>query len=123
MRNREAIEFLSEMPVDSSEQIENTEFVVKAIDDQLRESIQNRMNFPTVAGVSLRYGASDRMTAAIATAALVDIGLITEEDSSKVLDHHKVHREKLKHMKKLMVSAEMEGNIKCILFDVKTGQM
>ena len=91
------------------------DFRIKAIDDQLRNSLQNRISFPTVAGVSLRYGASDGMTAAIATAAFVDIGLITEEDSSKVLDHHKVHREKLKHMKKLTVSAEekyKDGNIK-----------
>ena len=120
LRNREAIEFLSEMPDDSSEQIEDTEFVVKAIDDKLRESVQNRMNFPTVAGVSLRYGASDRMTAAIATAALIDAGLVTENDSMKVLDHHKVHREKVKHMNNLKAIAEekyKEGDIRCILFD------
>ena len=68
---------------------------VKKIDEKLKKSLQNRTSFPTVAAVSLRYGASDRMTAAIATAALIDAKLITEEDSTQVLDHHKVHREKV----------------------------
>ena len=82
--------------------------------------MQNRISFPTVAGVSLRYGASDRMTAAIATAALIDAGLVTEIDSSKVLDHHKVHREKLHLMSKLRLKADekyKEGEIRCILAD------
>ena len=108
------------MPDDTSEHVEDKELVVTAVDDKLRESVQNRMNFPTVAGVSLRYGASDRMTAAIATAALIDAGLINENDSMKVLDHHKVHREKVKHMKNLKAISEekyKEGDIRCILFD------
>ena len=44
----------------------------------------------------MRYGISNRATAAIASAALIDAGLVTEEDSSKILDHKKVHREKQK---------------------------
>ena len=122
LKNVEVAEFLHEMEDAGVEIGDSTDkdSKIKAIDDQLRNSLQNRISFSTVAGVSLRYGASDRMTAAIATAALVDIGLITEEDSSKVLDRHKVHREKLKHMKKLTVSAEekyKDGNKKSILFD------
>ena len=38
----------------------------------------------------------------------------------KVLDHHKVHREKVKHMKNLKAISEekyKEGDIRCILFD------
>ena len=68
---------------------------IKSVDDKL-SSLQNRNSFPTVAAVSLRYGASDRMTAAIATAALIDAKVISEEDSTQVLDHHKVHREKVR---------------------------
>jgi hypothetical protein len=60
------------------------------------------------------------MTAAFATAALIDAGLITEDDSSKVLDHKKVQREKKQLMEKLRLRADQryrEGDIKCILFD------
>ena len=122
LKNVEVDEFLHEVEDAGVELGDSTDkdSKIKAIDDQLRNSLQFRISLPTVAGVILRYGAYKRMTAAIATAALVDIGLITEEDSSKVLDHHKVHREKLRYMKKLTVSAEekyMNGNIKCILFD------
>ena len=45
---------------------------------------------------------------------------MTPNDTSKVLDHHKVHREKLKLMNKLRTRAEekyREGDINCILFD------
>ena len=92
---------------------------IKRVDDKL-SSLQNRNSFPTVAAVSLRYGASDRMTAAIATAALIDAKVISEEDSTQVLDHHKVHREKVRLMDKLRETADekyQEEDIKCILAD------
>ena len=76
------------------------------LDKKFKKSLQNRTSFPTVAAVSLRYGTSDRVTAAIATAALIDAKVISEEDSSQVLDHNKVHREKVKLLKKLKKKAD-----------------
>ena len=117
----EVMDFFNEIPDEpAAVEEEDDDFKIKAVDKMLTQSMQNRVSFPTVAGVSLRYGASDRMTAAIATAALIDAGLVTENNSSKVLDHHKVHREKLKLMGKLRQQAEekyKEGEINCILFD------
>ena len=60
------------------------------------------------------------MTAAIATAALIDAGIITEEDSTIVLDHHKAKSEKKQLMDKLRIGADQkykEKDIKCMLFD------
>ena len=118
----EAKRFMDEVPDEAINGANNNEdeYSVKKIDEKLKKSLQNRTSFPTVAAVSLRYGASDRMTAAIATAALIDAKLITEEDSTQVLDHHKVHREKVKLMEKLRKGADQrykEEDIKCILFD------
>ena len=61
-------------------------------DKILKSSNQSRTAFTTVAAVSMRNGASNRMTAAIATATMIDLGLGTAEDRSKVLDHNKVAR-------------------------------
>ena len=74
------------------------------------KSEQNRLSFPSVAGLSLRYVASDsdRLTAVIAIAALVHADVINEEDTSKVLDHHKVQREKQKLMKEQRTKAEYQ---------------
>ena len=118
----EAEDFMSEVPDEAFTGRNNNDkdFSIKSIDDKLKDSSQNRTSFPTVAAVSMRYGASDRMTAAIATAALIDAKVISEEDSSQVLDHHKVHREKVKLMEKLRKCADQkyrEEDIKCILFD------
>ena len=114
----EESEFLNEFEENYDDFSED--FVVKSVDDSLKKSIQNRKNFPTVAAVSMRYGISNRATAAIATAALIDCGLVTEEDSVKILDHNKVHREKQKLMDTLQASADekyREEDIKCIFFD------
>ena len=123
LRKADAEEYLDEVPDEADTSNNNyIEFKNMRVDDKLKLSLQNRTSFPTLAAVSLRYGASDRMTAAIATAALIDAKVITEEESSQVIDHHKVHREKQQLMAKLSSSADqkfMDEQIKCILFDGK----
>lgn len=46
--------------------------------------------------VSDRFGVSDRATAAIASSVLHDLGMISEKDSSLVIDKSKIRREKQK---------------------------
>lgn len=53
-----------------------------------------RISLKATALTSDRYGVSDRATAAIASSILQDIGLITESDTSHVVDKSKVRREK-----------------------------
>ena len=57
---------------------------------------QCRKDLPTVASMSYRYDASDRATAAIASAALYDYGVISKESLDNVVDKNKVRREKTK---------------------------
>ena len=82
--------------------------------------MQNRKSFPTLATVSLRYRASSRMTAALATAVLVDVGLVTQDDSSLVIDHHHIQRDRKKVMDRLRqdaVARHRNEAITCIYFD------
>ncbi|CAG4943138.1 unnamed protein product [Parnassius apollo] len=48
--------------------------------------------FPVVAMTLDRYDISDRAGAAIVSATLQDIGLVTESDTSSVIDHSKIRR-------------------------------
>ena len=68
----------------------------------------------------MRWGVSDRAAAAIATAALIDLGLITSEDSSQVIDRMKVRRakEKLRRTLNTTFQAE-ESHLSGLYFDGK----
>jgi hypothetical protein len=66
---------------------------------ELQKSQQMRLKLPTLARTSDRYGLSDRASAAVATAVLQDIGLVTEEDKSHVIDRSKLRRERAKKRK------------------------
>lgn len=48
-----------------------------------------------------RYAVSDRAAAVIASSVLEDVGLITNEDKTSVIDRNKLRRERLKKRKKL----------------------
>ncbi|KAG0710812.1 hypothetical protein GWK47_002434 [Chionoecetes opilio] len=69
----------------------------------------------------VRYGIGLRPTAAIATAALIDAGIITEDNTSKVIDKSKVKRAQEKLMRELGQEFEEkcreDGGISCSLFD------
>ena len=53
----------------------------------------HNLSLANVVLVAARYGLSSRATASLLTAFLVDMGMVTSEDKSKVIDHHKVYRE------------------------------
>lgn len=62
--------------------------------DNVAES-QVRIPLPNLAKEADRYGISDRAAASLATAVLIDVGFITKENQSFVIDKNKVHRERL----------------------------
>ena len=67
-----------------------------------------------------RYGVSARSTAAITTAAWIDGGLITKEDTKLIVDHNKVICAQQKVMNELeedFNKMAVSGEISCILFD------
>ena len=82
---------------------------------------RNSDDIPNIALASVRYGIGLRPTAAIATAALIDAGIITEDNVCKVIDKSKVMRAQEKLMRELREEFEekcrAEGGVTCILFD------
>ena len=99
------------------------EFVPET-DPEPAASVKVQKNYdeiPNIALANVRYGIGLRPTAAIATAALIDAEIITEDDTSKVIDKNKVKRAQEKLMRELVEEYEEkcreEGGISCILFD------
>ncbi|KAJ8358162.1 hypothetical protein AAFF_G00028750 [Aldrovandia affinis] len=82
---------------------------------------KNYDEIPNISLASVRYGIGLRPTAAIATATLIDAGIIKEDNTSKVIDKNKVKRAQEKLMRELGEEFEEkcreEGGISCILFD------
>ena len=57
-------------------------------------SIQNRKKWPKLARICERYQLSDRAAAAVANSVLVDVGLVTEDDKTRIIDRSKLRRER-----------------------------
>ena len=72
---------------------------------------QMRHPLPVLARECDRWEVSDRSAAAIASAVLVDFGIINEQDSSVVIDPSKIRRERQKNRKSLQTDAikKVEG--------------
>jgi hypothetical protein len=80
-----------EVASDSEKQYTNEHSKTPKVKDK---SNQMRVSLKTLANTCDRYGVSDRSAAAIASAVLQDIGVVTTEDKSKVIDRSKVRRER-----------------------------
>ena len=61
----------------------------------------NSDGIPNIALASVRYGVGQWRTAAIATATVIDAGIITSNDKSKFIDKGEVKRAKEELMKAL----------------------
>ncbi|GBM70526.1 hypothetical protein AVEN_35705-1 [Araneus ventricosus] len=62
----------------------------------LRYQLQNRLDFPTLARECDRYGISDRAAASFASSVLQDIGIVYKGETSHVVDHNKIRRQRKK---------------------------
>ena len=81
-------------------------------------SFRNTQTIPNIAMTADRYGVSNRATAAIATATLIDFGLITPEDQSLVTDKNKVARARQEYRSQLQSKELVEMNaVTGIYFD------
>ena len=54
----------------------------------------NRKKWPNLARICERYQLSDRAAAAVANSVLVDVGLVTEDDKTRIIDRSKLRRER-----------------------------
>lgn len=77
---------------------------------------QSRIKLKSTALASDRYGVSDRATAAIASSLLQDIGIVTNEDFSQVVDKNKVRKEKERNRTELQTEIKHEA-LKGLYFD------
>ena len=85
--------------------------IVKPINDQMRKHL------PTVARECDRYGASDRMAAAIVSATLQDFGIITDTSSTNIVDRNKIRRARSGNRKQLQNSSIL--SLESLYFDGK----
>ena len=53
---------------------------------------QNRKKWPNLARICERYQLSDRAAAAVVNSVLVDVGLVTEDDKTRIIDRSKLRR-------------------------------
>jgi len=79
-----------------------------------------RIPLPNLAMQADRFGVSDRATAALATATLIDVGMIQKDDDRLVIDRSKVRRERQK-VRQSIKEGEC-GVITSIYFDARKDQ-
>lgn len=81
-------------------------------------SFQNRTSYHNLAMACDRYGVSDRAASVIATAALKDHGIITNEDTTFVIDRSKLRRERAKYREEMRKNDdELYSNVDGIYVD------
>jgi hypothetical protein len=108
-------------------QVLNSAFTSKVLtksDDGASEQVpsnltpkQMRIQLPTVARECDRWGISDRSAAAVATAVLQDIGIVSENDTSNVVDRSKIRREREKHRNELRSTISENVVMQGLYFD------
>ena len=93
---------------------ENDNFIEENCNDldfvtQLKmKSSQNRVDLTNLARESIRSGVSVRATASLATALLIDLKIVTKEDSHLIVDPTKVQRARIKVMASEKCEAQKE---------------
>ena len=75
-------------------------FKNKRIEDQLKKKTpqQNTLKFTNAARESIRFNTSLRGTAAIVSGTLIDIGFVTAENATNLVDKNKIDRERSRLM-------------------------
>ena len=116
------------VPVDSIEDAadENENFIEENSNDldfvaQLKvKSSQNRVDLTNLARESIRSGVFVRATASLATALLIDLKIVTKEDSHLIVDPTKVQRARTRVMeseKADSLKAIKDSKLECIFVD------
>lgn len=86
-------------------------------------SSQMCKNLPTLARECDRWGLSDRGAAAVSTALLQDLGIITEQETSSVIDRSKVRRERQKLRSQLhSTDTDKKYNLCCSQYILMEGR-
>ena len=106
----------------SDQECDEHEEEAECVGGESSSSSQNRLDLTNLAQESLRTGASVRMTASLATALLIDLKMVTKEDSSLIIDTQKVQRAREKVMRTERIEANeefSETELSCIFYDAR----
>ena len=98
------------------------EFRSAATERLVKNTKQNRLKLTNMARASLNCDVSISATAQIGTALLIDLGIVTAEDTSKIIDKSKIRRERDKVIKELHeegLKSLKEQTLKSFIFDGK----
>ena len=129
IKSKEAYQYKTRtVPVDSIEDAadENENFIEENSNDldfvaQLKvKSSQNRVDLTNLARESIRSGVSVRAKASLATALLIDLKIVTKEDSHLIVDPTKVQRARTRVMESEKADGLKEikdSKLECIFFD------
>ena len=80
--------------------MKDTDFDYEAhISHAVNVTTQNRMSLDNFISECDRYHISDRAASALPTGLLRDVGIVTAEDKSKVVDRSKIRRDRKKRQK------------------------
>jgi len=83
----------------------------------VKSSSQIRLSLPAVARVSRRYNLSERCIAQVASV-LEDVGFLTKDDKTMIIDKNKVARERKKLEMELQIeSSQKAQNLRGLYFD------
>ena len=81
---------------------------------------QNRLSLPRAARECDRFFLTNRAAAAIITAVLRDIGFVTRDNPTNIVDRHKISRERRKHgLNQLVANRGKLGALRGLYFDGK----
>ncbi|KAK5649767.1 hypothetical protein RI129_000796 [Pyrocoelia pectoralis] len=91
-----------------------------SLNENKTKACRNKIKLETLSKICDRYGLSDRSAAAIATAVLQDVGVVSSEDTTNVIDRSKVRRARSKNRENIQ---QQHGfclnNIAALYFDGK----
>ena len=119
-RKKEAREFMESGDIPTNEQNKDSDNNFEPLDNKPAPGQRNTKAIPNIALASMRHHTGLRETAEIATATLIDFGIVTDEDSRLVIDHNKVKRAQETLAAEIRQDFEEEikkNGVSCIFFD------
>lgn len=102
----------------TTEELNNHPSTSKQETKKIKSKEQNRIQLNSFPQICDRYGLSDRSAAAIASAVLHDVGIISEDNTTNVIDRSKVRRARTKKRESLQ-NKSIEKSVNAIYFDGK----
>ena len=115
-------EYVDENNDENNDDKEDDAFRSVATEMLFKKTNQNRIKLSNMARVSLSCDVSIGATAQIGTALLIDLGIVTKEDTSKIIDKSKIRRERDKIINDLHQKGQkslQDQTLKSIIFDGK----